>query len=245
MLRHVIALAVLLSASPLLAHVQETSDNGFVLRHGIDVPRSAAESWETLIKPAQWWKPEASYSGDAANLTLDPRAGGCFCEIVLNTGLADAPPGVSAEHMRVVYVQKPSALRMSGAIGPLQAGAGQGTLTIYLRPRGDGTRILWEYVYGGFLRGDARALAQSTDLMLGAQLLRLGRRLGIRGPVIPSAGKPVSSDDDDTSAFARQMASGLVEPPSEQQSASINGPGDQPVGLTPPDRQNDPTIIGR
>ena len=43
----------------------------------------------------RWWNPEHSYSGVAANFSIDARAGGCFCERLKDGSVA---------HMTVVFV---------------------------------------------------------------------------------------------------------------------------------------------
>src|SRR3546814_9802807 len=36
--------------------------------------------YRLLSQPGRWWNGAHSYSGSAANLRLEPVAGGCFCE---------------------------------------------------------------------------------------------------------------------------------------------------------------------
>ena len=43
-------------------------------------------------------------------------------------------------------------LRLSGGLGPLQSEPVGGVLTITLKETVTGTRILWEYVVGGYMR---------------------------------------------------------------------------------------------
>ena len=153
------ALAVALaSAGPVQADVVLKADNGFVLRNSLEVTASPAEAWRAMIDPAKWWSNQHTFSGDAANLTLDPVPGGCFCERMpaSNPGSAkDLPSGQregGVQHMRVIYAEPLRAMRLTGALGPLQSEALTGTLTMTLKPVPSGTRILWEYVVGGFMR---------------------------------------------------------------------------------------------
>lgn len=227
MVRAAMAVIAMLLASPAAAKVHETSDNGFVLRYSLDVPSGTGESWRVLLTPAQWWSAQDSYSGDAANLSLDARAGGCFCEILPSKVSPNAAPRGSVEHMRVIYVEQPRALRMTGALGPLQSGAGTGTLTILLKPAGAGTRILWEYVYGGYMRDDVQATANTVDRVLASQVMGLGAKLG--------ADTPASQDEED--AFAREMSAGIEE--------SAPAPELPPLPEAPPPQKNDQGFIGR
>jgi hypothetical protein len=194
MIRQAVAAAALLvSAASAHAEVVAQSDGGFVIRRAADVPAGAAESWIGLLQPAEWWSGEHTFSGDAQNLSLDPRTGGCFCEVLPPARDAESHrPRGAVEHMRVIYVENDRALRMSGALGPLQSEAVQGTLTIQLKPVGTGTRIMWEYVVGGYMRQPVAQIAPAVDRVLGEQLAGLARKLGgkdaaeKREPVRPS-----------------------------------------------------------
>jgi hypothetical protein len=174
------ALALILMAGPVPAAAKVTaeSERGFVVRHLVDVPANPERVWELLIKPAKWWESSHTWSGDAANLSIDPRAGGCFCEVLRNPQSPNAAPRGSVEHMRVVYIENGRALRMVGALGPLQADAATGTMTIEIKPEGEGSRILLEYVVGGYFRTPADKLAPAVDGMLAAQLASLVGKLG-------------------------------------------------------------------
>jgi hypothetical protein len=162
------------------AEVVASSDAGFVVREAADVTADAEAVWAQLIQPQGWWDSQHSFSGDAANLSLDPRAGGCFCEMLPVKGSPRAGPRGSVEHMRVIYVEQPRALRLSGALGPLQAEAVKGTLTIALKSVEGGTRIMWEYVVGGYMRQKVGQVAPRVDAMLGEQLSHLAEKLGVR-----------------------------------------------------------------
>lgn len=230
MWRFAIMFGALLLPAPLMAEVRESSASGFLIQLGVDVPVGQEAVWDSLVRPSTWWSAEHSYSNDAANFSLDTRAGGCFCEVLPSKTSPKAAPRGSVEHMRVVYVEQPRALRMVGALGPLQAGAGTGTLTVVLKPQGEGTRVLWEYAYGGYVRGDVPAMAKAVDGVLAGQLLRLGKLLGARGggalPVepVPAPGpqavKPTTQSD-----FLREMQAGIGEaaadPPAAPQSDAI------------------------
>lgn len=161
------------------AEVMAQGDGGFVVREVVEVPAAVPDAWRTLVKPAAWWSDEHTFSGSAANLTLDPVTGGCFCEKLApakEAGAGGAPGGV--QHMRVVYVEPGRALRMTGALGPLQSEALLGTMTVTLKTAGRGTRILIEYVVGGYMRFKPEQIAPAVDRMLGQQLRNLAGKLG-------------------------------------------------------------------
>ena len=140
-----------------------------------------AQAWAAMLEPAGWWNGEHTYSGDPNNMWIELRPGGCFCERI-------PASGGEIEHMRVVYVAPPSTLRMTGGLGPLQAEAVTGVLTVTLAPDGDMTRITWDYVVGGYMRTPMAGLAPLVDQVVGEQLLRLATRLGTK--VDPAARRP-------------------------------------------------------
>lgn len=162
------------------AEVTTVSDRAFVLEHTVvlDAPRS--DVWEVLVVPGQWWASEHTYSGDAANMTIDPRAGGCFCEEV--PAGAIGPLAGSIEHMRVIYVAPEVTLRMSGGLGPLQAEPVNGVLTVGIQDLPSGkVQVTWQYAVSGFVTMAPAGIAPLVDVVLGQQVARLAARLG--GPV--------------------------------------------------------------
>ncbi len=180
-----LGLTLAATASPASANISALTDNGFVVRQTVEVDADAPKVWARLIEPSLWWNPEHTFSDNSANLTLDLRPGGCFCETLPG---GDGPGGDGAtaphggvEHMRLVHIDTGRALRMSGGLGPLQSEAVNGTMTITLKPLdGGGTRILWEYVVGGFMRYKTGQIAPAVDKVLAEQMTRLAGELGPR-----------------------------------------------------------------
>lgn len=145
--------------APASAEIIESHAGGFASRNSAIVAASRAHVWAMLIRPEAWWS--HTFSGAPANLSLEPRAGGCFCEALPATdGASEAG---SAEHMRVVLVQPGAMLRMTGALGPLQAEGLAGTLTVTLSDAEGGTRIDWDYVVGGQWRFAPGELEPAVD----------------------------------------------------------------------------------
>src|SRR5436189_3620279 len=100
-------------------HVTPT---GFLIKLEVSVNAPAAKVYDALVgQIGAWWNSQHTYSGDAKNLSIDARPGGCFCEKL--------PNGGGLEHARVIYVAPREVLRLSGALGPLQASGVAGTLT--------------------------------------------------------------------------------------------------------------------
>lgn len=158
-------------ASPAMAEVKSASPVGFELEAKAVLPVPPDEAYAALTRIGAWWDSAHTYSGRASNLTLDARAGGCFCE-----GIPDGDGAI--EHMRVVYVQPGRTLRLQGGLGPLQAEGVAGTLTWSLRPVAGGTEVVQTYVVGGYVRGGADRIAPLVDQVLGGQLTRFASYAG-------------------------------------------------------------------
>ena len=165
-MRHygLIAAIGLAAAVPANAEVS-VGEHGFSVRHERTVAASPAAVWDALIHPERWWSPEHSWSGDAANFSLDPRPGGCFCEAMPNSG--------GTEHMRVVMVQPERLLRLRGELGPMQSEAVVGSLTWTLEPVAGGTRIVHDYAIGGHWRMPVADIAGAVDSVQKIQIDRL------------------------------------------------------------------------
>ena len=87
------AILALAGAQPAAADVASAAPGAFVLAAEADVAASPAEAYAALTRIGRWWNGEHSYSHDARRLSLDARAGGCFCE---------RWAGGSVEHGRVL-----------------------------------------------------------------------------------------------------------------------------------------------
>ena len=150
-------------AQPAAADIVESSESGFATRHTALVEADRATVWNELLHPERWWS--HTWSDDPANLRLEARAGGCFCETL---PAVDGWPAGSVEHMRVVFVQPGSTLRMSGSLGPLQSEGLVGTLTVTLEEvEGGLTRITWGYITGGQAHFDLAQIAPVVDRVQG------------------------------------------------------------------------------
>lgn len=148
------------------AEVQSVSGNGFELRESAHSAAAPDKVYAALLQPARWWNSDHTFSRNAANLTLDARAGGCWCETL--------PNGGAAEHMRVVFVAPGKTLRLRGALGPFQGMAVDGALTWSLQSAaGGGTDIVLSYALGGYAKDGFDDLSKAADHVLGEQLERL------------------------------------------------------------------------
>ena len=144
----------------------QVTPNGFLVKFDVSVNAPMAKVYDALVgQVGSWWNPEHTYSHDAKNLSIDARAGGCFCEKL--------PNGGGMEHLRVLYVAPPQIVRFSGALGPLQASGVAGSMTWKLTGEPDGTRLELSYSVGGFIPGGFEKIAPAVEAMLREQLDRL------------------------------------------------------------------------
>ena len=149
------------------AEVVDVAENGFLVRETVTVAGDARKAWSALVDVGKWWDPAHTYSGDGARLSLDARAGGCWCEVLPDHG--------SVEHMRVVFVDTGKTLRLDGALGPLQAMAVSGVMTWTLTPGEKGTTVEMTYAAGGYSRGGFKDLAAGVEKVLAEQAARYRR----------------------------------------------------------------------
>jgi hypothetical protein len=160
----------LLSAWPTAAEVTQSGEHGFTVRHTLATPAEPFLVYRTLTAHIdQWWNPEHSWSGEAANLYMKTERGGCFCERL--------PNGGHVEHLRIIYLAPGSELRFDGALGPLQGMAAQGRMIWKIDAAESGSQITFTYHVFGHPEGGLTAIAPAVDAVIGEQLQRLGKRL--------------------------------------------------------------------
>jgi len=163
------AIVLLIAPSSLHARVALSAD-GFTSDHEAVVAASAADTYRALVnETGAWWNPRHTYSGDARNVSLNARPGGCLCETL--------PEGGGVEHLHVVHVVPGKLLRLTGGLGPLQASGVAGALTWTLSETDSATTVSLSYVVGGYMRGGFEPVAAAVDAVVGNQLERLKRYL--------------------------------------------------------------------
>lgn len=123
-----------------------------------------AEMWDRLIHPESWWSPAHSYSGDAANLSLDARAGGLWKE---------EWDGGSVAHGKVLYVNPGEQLRLDAPFGPLQSMAVNVVWTITVLPEGTGSKVSFDEVANGSAASNLDKIAGPVDGVKSEALRRL------------------------------------------------------------------------
>lgn len=151
------------------AATNTATSSSYVVIHKAEIAAPPAAVYAALGQPDKWWSPSHTYSGSAANLKLEMRAGGCFCE---------SWDGGSVEHGRVILALRNQMLRLEASLGPLQEKAVTAILTFELSAGESGkTRVQATYR----VRAPEAGLNNTSDMVdkvIGEQLARLASHVG-------------------------------------------------------------------
>ena len=163
-------LGVLAALTPMDARgdVTDAAPSGFVVTIETEIAATPQRVYDALVRQVgSWWDPDHTYSGDAANLSIRPRAGGCFCERLDRKG--------EVRHLTVVLAQPGELLRMTGGLGPLQGLPVSGSLTLALEREEGGTTLTLTYRVAGYDPAGLELWASPVDQVLSVQMRRLQR----------------------------------------------------------------------
>ena len=150
------------SASAAVNHI---NDHGFALENSFSTHAKPHQVWQALTQSVgQWWPADHTWFGDASKLSIDPVAGGCFCEIDGDR---------QAAHMRIGYVAPNKLLRMLGGLGPLQGMGLYGALDWKIEATFSGSKVNLTYNVGGYAKDGFAQLAPIVDRVQHQQLKAL------------------------------------------------------------------------
>jgi len=161
-------LATLALAATARAAVVEATPTGLQVKQSVEIVAPAAKVWAALGQIGAWWNPAHRWSGDSRNLSLELKAGGCWCE-------ANLPGGGSARHMTVVSVMPGQLAVLEGALGPLSLSGATGHLVWQLAEKGGRTTLTQTYYVGGYYPGGLDKMAVPVDGVLTEELARTSR----------------------------------------------------------------------
>jgi len=164
----IILLLVLLFVGlrPITAEVKDSSAIGFTIQDTVIIAAEPSDVYHSLVVDVgRWWNSAHTFSGNANNLSIDDRAGGCFCEKLENGG--------SVRHLEVVFADPGKTLRMIGGLGPLQAMAVTGSMTWSFSKIDIATNVKVTYSVGGYRPGGLQKMAPLVDKVMFEQLARL------------------------------------------------------------------------
>jgi hypothetical protein len=170
---------------PAAAEVVSVGGNGFEVRETAHTAAAPDKVYAEMLEPARWWSSDHTFSGSAANLKLDARAGGCWCETLANGG--------SVEHLRVIFVSPGKMLRLRGALGPFQGLTVDGVMTWSVKSAaGGGTDVNLTYSIAGFVKDGFDELSKAADQVLSVQIQSLKKLADGAAAGAPAPGAPAS-----------------------------------------------------
>lgn len=177
MVRQRLGYCLLLAAAwqPAGGEVTSLGNGGFTVSHSVSVDAGPVETFAAMTaRIDEWWDAGHTWSGDAGNLYIQDRAGGCFCERL--------PGGGSVEHLRIVQMAPGRLVLMQGGLGPLQGMGLHGSMAWKVSELESATTVAWTYTVHGHLEGGFESVADAVDGVLGEQLARLRRLLEASAP---------------------------------------------------------------
>lgn len=158
----VIALTAALSTSH-HAEVLHIADTGFIVSNQISVSNDIDTTWSAFVDEVDnWWPKDHSWWLDQGTFSIEPVAGGCFCE--------KASEGRSAEHMHIAFVDPGKTMRMTGGLGPLQGLGMFGALDFVFEETDSGTTVTMTYRVNGINPDGFAELAPIVDTVQGLQI---------------------------------------------------------------------------
>lgn len=157
----IVALALVAMAGfPAAAEIVSRSENAFTLRFEGQTRLGPAGVADAFSEVDLWWDPAHSYTGNAANLSLDLTPAGCWCEAM--------PDGALFDHGRVISAVY-GEIRLHAPFGPLREMATRADL-IVTWPLVDGVVTpTWTFTVEGPGVG---ALAEPVDGVIGGGFAR-------------------------------------------------------------------------
>lgn len=151
------------------AEVATSSPSAFLIQAEAETSATPDQAWRALGRVNRWWSSAHTYSGDSARMSVDLRAGGCWCE---------RWDGQSVEHGRVLLVMEHEGvrtLRFAAPLGPLQELGVSGVLTFTIEPHASGAKIKMTYRVAGDAGLGLDRIAPLVDTVLMEQFGRLVR----------------------------------------------------------------------
>lgn len=159
------------------AEVADSGANGFTIKIVTSIHAAPADVYKKLINNVgDWWNSQHTYSGDAHNLSIEERPGGCFCEKL---------PNGAVRHMEVVFFSSGKTLRLMGGLGPLQGLGAGGALTFSLSAEAGGAKLQVTYAVHGYLAQGMNSFAAPVDTVLTEQITRLKNYVETGNPAGP------------------------------------------------------------
>jgi hypothetical protein len=174
------AMLIALTASA-AAEIADSATNGFTYKLTLNLQAPPDTVYQRLLAIGNWWGSDHTFSGDARNLSIDPKPMGCWCEKL--------PNGGGVRHMTVVNVMPGKMLVMTGGLGPLQSMATTGSMTFRFSPDAGGTKLDITYAVTGYFPAGTSGLTSAVDGVLNMQFTRFKNNVQTGSPAAPAAPK--------------------------------------------------------
>jgi uncharacterized protein YndB with AHSA1/START domain len=177
--------ALVLFALPAFGGVKSAAPANLEIETQVEVDAAPAKVFRALGEVAKWWNDEHTFSGSSRNLTLEVKAGGCFCESWKDNGV---------QHGTVIQWKRNELVRLRSALGPLLELPVDGVLTFAIAADSTKSKLTLTYRVGGSAELALDKLAPIVDRVLSEQLMRL--KAHAEGDLKNSLGTPrgLSSD---------------------------------------------------
>ena len=145
-----------------IAEVKYVSEQGFIIENRIETNADTMQVWSALINDVDsWWPKDHSWWAQEGTFSIEPKAGGCFCETAGER---------SAEHMHISFVDPGKLLRMTGGLGPLQGMGMVGALDWKFSEHNGKTVVTLTYTVQGFNKDGFEGLAPIVASVQNVQL---------------------------------------------------------------------------
>jgi uncharacterized protein YndB with AHSA1/START domain len=169
-----VAAALLCALAPLRvarAEVVAAESSGFITRATVSIQAGPEQVYSRFAEVGRWWNDAHTWSGKAANMSMELAPGGCWCEKLQNDGFI--------EHGRLIYLDRGKMLRFRAALGPMHEAAAVGTMTVTFEPEPGGkTKLTLTYAAMLFQPAKGAApLAPLVDQVMLEQVQRLKSNL--------------------------------------------------------------------
>jgi len=147
------------------AEVVDAGATGFSIKVSSEVNATPSTVFRLLSEQiGRWWDSAHTFSGSAANLTIEPRVGGCFCERLRNGAV---------QLIFFIQLETPRVLVLHGGLGPLGSMGVAGAMEWDLEERSGRAQLQVVYNVGGYIKGDFTQLAPLVDGVITSQVKRL------------------------------------------------------------------------
>jgi hypothetical protein len=164
-LRSSILIAILTYTS-VFAEVLDSASNGFTVKNTALIEADRGVVYQAAMgQVGSWWSSDHTVSGNAANLYMDARVLGCFCERL--------GEGAGLVHLSISFINPGVLVRFNGGLGPLGLMGVAGNMTWEFETVDEGTLVTIEYAIGGYLPGGLDSIAAPVDGVLLDALNRL------------------------------------------------------------------------